>query len=105
LGEGRKAHAREQLSDALGTLTARSLVGFERQRNVARSRAPWQQRFRIVLEDDRDIPARAFDWDASENDLAPSRSDQPRGDSQRGGLAATGRPNDADNLAPLDRQS
>ena len=75
------------------------------KRNVARGGAPGEERLRIVLEDDRDIPPRAFDWHAGEGDLAAGRADQPRGDSQRRRLAAAGRPDHADDLAPPDLQA
>jgi hypothetical protein len=52
-----------------------------------------------------DVATRAFDGHAGEGDLAAGRADQPRSDSERRRLAAAGRPDHANDLAPPDLQT
>ena len=60
------------------------------------------KRLRIVLEDDRHVAARRLDRRSGESDLAARRRDQAGGDPQRRRLAASGRTDDAHDLATPD---
>jgi len=101
-GEGQEADAFQERGDPLAPRPARRPHRLERQRDVALRRAPGQQRLRIVLEDDRDVPARSLDRRSGEGDLAAGRGYQSGGYAQRRRLAAAGRTDDADDLAPPD---
>ena len=102
VGEGAEPNSPEERRDPVAALIARRSHGFERKRDVARGGAPGQQRPGIVLEDDRDVAARAFDTCAGEVDLAARRPDQAGGDPEGGRLAAAGWTHNAHDLAALD---
>ena len=99
---GEEADPLQQFSDARLALAAWRRHRLERQRDIAGGGAPRQQRLGIVLEHDRDVPARPLDRRAGESDLAARRRDEPGGDAQRRRLAAAGRADDADDLAAPD---
>src|SRR5262249_22807167 len=83
----------DQVRDTLPRFALVAAEDIERQRDVARDRAPRQQR--RILEGDADLAAAAdhVRWLSADRDGASVVSFEPDGDAEKRGLAAAGRAN------------
>ena len=88
----------ERVAHPLLDLAARQSA-FQPEGDIARDRAPLQQRVRIVLEDDHHIGGRAVDGAAVHGDGAAGGGRQTAEDAQQGGLAGAGGTDHGEKLA------
>ncbi len=99
IGEADDAEQPAHLGRALGT---RSAARLEREQDVARHRAPGQQRTAVVLEHDRELGGGPLDRASLEARFAFVRADQARRHAQQRGLPAARRADQANEFLGRD---